>query len=216
MPKLKIFLVDDHEAVRTGLRVILNAHSEMEVVGEAVDGRAALEAMQSLRPDVIVMDVSMPHMNGVKATEALVQRYAHVKVLVLTRHADHGYVQRLLKAGASGYVLKQSRTEEVLRAIQAIVRGGVYLDPAIAESALEMQVGRARSASSAGPALSSREAQVLRLIAWGHSNKDIAGTLDLSVKTVETHKTNAMRKLGMRTRIQVVHYAVLQGWLEET
>ena len=216
MPRLRIFLVDDHEAVRTGLRVILNAHSEMEVVGEAADGRTALEAIPTLRPDVIVMDVSMPHMNGVKATEALVQRHAAVKVLALTRHADPGYVQQLLKAGASGYVLKQSRTEEVLRAIQAIVRGGVYLDPAITESALETHVGRARSASSTGPSLSSRETQVLRLIAWGHSNKDIAGTLDLSVKTVETHKTNAMRKLGMRTRIQVVRYAVLQGWLEET
>ena len=216
MPRLRIFLVDDHEAVRTGLRVILNAHREMEVVGEAADGRTALEAIPTLRPDVIVMDVSMPHMNGVKATEALVQRHAPVKVLALTRHADPGYVQQLLKAGASGYVLKQSRTEEVLRAIQAIVRGGVYLDPAITESALETHVGRARSASSAGPSLSARETQVLRLIAWGHSNKDIAGTLDLSVKTVETHKTNAMRKLGMRTRIQVVRYAVLQGWLEET
>ena len=216
MPKLRILLVDDHEAVRTGLRVILNAQPDFEVVGEASDGRAALQQAKVLGPDVVVMDVSMPHLNGLKATELLITQFPGLKVLPFTRHADAGYIQQLLRVGASGYVLKQSRTDEVVRAIQAVARGGTYLDPAIAERALEGTLQRPSAASTnAPPKLSAREAEVLRLIASGYSNKEIAARLDVSVKTVESHKTNGMNKLGMLSRVEVVRYAVLQGWLDD-
>lgn len=217
MKKLRIVLVDDHETVRTGLRVILNAQPDMEVAGEAADGRAAVEQVENLRPDLVVMDVSIPHLNGLTTTQLLTARFPAVHVLILTRHADQGYVQQLLKAGARGYVLKQSRAAEVLAAIRAVAKGGTYLDPAVAEKALGGQLGRRirTGAEAVAPGLSSREGEVLRLVAWGFSNKEIAAKLDLSVKTVESHKANAMQKLGMRNRIDIVRYALLQGWLED-
>ena len=217
MKKLRIVLVDDHETVRTGLRVILNAQRDMEVAGEAADGRAAVEQVANLRPDLVVMDVSIPQLNGLATTQLLTARFPAVHVLILTRHADQGYVQELLKAGARGYVLKQSRAAEVLAAIRAVARGGTYLDPAVAEKALSTQLGRRTrvGAESVASGLSAREGEVLRLVAWGYSNKEIAARLDVSVKTVETHKANAMQKLGMRNRIDIVRYALLQGWLED-
>ena len=216
MPKLRILLADDHEAVRTGLRVILDAQQDMEVVGEAADGRAALALVERLRPDVVVMDVSMPHMNGLKATELIVSGFARVKVLPLTRHTDAGYIEQLLRAGASGYVLKQSRSEEVVRAVRAIAAGGMYLDSAIADRALKIVSQRQGDGTPGSrPKLSAREGDVLRMVASGYSNKEIAARLILSVKTVESHKANAMHKLGMRSRIDVVRYALLQGWLDD-
>ena len=216
MRKLKILLADDHEAVRTGLRAILNAQEDMEVVGEAADGREALALVERLRPDVVIMDVSMPQMNGMKATELIVSGFARVKVLPLTRHTDAGYIEQLLRAGASGYVLKQSRADEVVRAVRAITAGGTYLDPAIADRALTAGLQR-RGDGTVGtrPRLSAREGDVLRMVASGYSNKEIAARLALSVKTVESHKANAMTKLGTRSRIDVVRYALLQGWLED-
>ena len=217
MPKLRVLLVDDHETVRTGLRVILNAQHDMEVVGEAADGQSALEQAARLQPDLVVMDISLPQLNGFKATELLKARFPAMKVLTLTRHGDQGYVQQLLKAGTSGYVLKQSRAAEVLRAIRAVAQGGTYLDPTIAEQALSTHLGRGQTSGPADDrrALTPREVEILRLVAWGYSNKEIAGRIDISVKTVETHKANAMMKLGMRNRIDVVRYALLQGWLED-
>jgi DNA-binding NarL/FixJ family response regulator len=216
--KLRILLADDHATVREGVKMIINAQADMEVVAEAADGRSAISEAQSLRPDVVVMDVSMPRLNGLKATEALKESCPEVRVLALTRHQDDGYLQQLLRAGAAGYVLKQSRPAELLQAIRAIGAGGSYLDPAVAGRVIG-DYGRRRQPlpSPAGAAaLSSREGEVLRLIAWGYSNKEIAGRLDLSVKTVETHKANAMHKLQMRSRIDIVRFALLQGWLEDT
>jgi DNA-binding NarL/FixJ family response regulator len=215
--KLRILLADDHETVRTGLRVILNAQADMEVVGEAVDGQAVLEKTRELLPDVVLMDVSMPLLNGLQATEALRKRYPAVKVLTLTRHGDVAYLHQLLQAGASGYVLKQSRAAEVLQGIRAIARGGTYIDSALTADALTaparaMTAGSGRSVTSR---LSPRETETLRLVARGFSNKEVAAQLDVSVKTIETHKGNAMRKLGMLNRIDIVRYAMLQGWLDE-
>jgi DNA-binding NarL/FixJ family response regulator len=215
--KLRILLADDHETVRTGLRVILNAQTDMEVVGEAADGYAVIDKTQELLPDVVLMDVSMPRLNGLQATETLRERFPAVKVLTLTRHGDVAYLHQLLRAGASGYVLKQSRAAEVLQAIRVIARGGTYIDSAIASDALPVPVraaavGKGRSTT---PLLSPRETETLRLVARGYSNKEIAVQLDLSVKTVETHKGNAMHKLGMLNRIDIVRYAMLQGWLDE-
>jgi DNA-binding NarL/FixJ family response regulator len=197
--------------------VILNAQIDMEVVGEAADGQAVIEKTQELLPDVVLMDVSMPRVNGLQATETLRERFPAVKVLTLTRHGDVAYLHQLLQAGASGYVLKQSRAAEILQAIRAIARGGTYIDSAMTDDALSAPVrvaaaGRGRSAT---PLLSPRETETLQLVARGYSNKEIAAQLDLSVKTVETHKGNAMHKLGMLNRIDIVRYAMLQGWLDE-
>ena len=217
MKKLRILLADDHVTVREGVKMIINAQADMEVVAEAADGRGAVAEAQAVRPDVVVMDVSMPKVNGLKATEMLKECCPEVKVLALTRHQDDGYLQQLLRAGAAGYVLKQSRPAELLQAIRAIGGGGSYLDPAVAGRVIG-DYGRRRqpvtTVAGAGT-LSSREEEVLRLIAWGYSNKEIATRLDLSVKTVETHKANAMHKLQMRSRIDIVRFALLQGWLED-
>jgi DNA-binding NarL/FixJ family response regulator len=220
MSKLRILLAEDHETVREGLRLIVNAQSDMEVVGEASDGRMALARAQELLPDIVVMDVSMPQLNGLKATEKLKQLCPQVKVLTLTRHTDYGYLQQLLRAGASGYVLKQSPPAELLHAIRAIAAGGKYLDPAVAGKLIGDYADGGRSATLRGDAqggreLSEREAEVLRLIAWGHSNKEIAARMQISVKTVEAHKANAMKRLGIRSRIDIVRFALLQGWLQD-
>ena len=218
MTKLRILLADDHETVREGLKAILNSQHDMEVVAEAADGRAAIDSATHVRPDVVIMDVSMPGVSGLSATEIIRQTLPHVKVLTLSRHSEDGYLQQLMRAGASGYVLKQSRSTEVLHAIRTVSRGGTYVDPALARRA----DGRrgVRSAAPAGsarhPALTTREEEVLRLAAWGYSNKEIAARLDVSVKTIETHKANASSKLGLTTRMEIVSYALLQGWLRET
>jgi len=213
--KIRILLVEDHETVREGLRMIVSAQTDMEVVGEAGDGRAAIERAQELQPDVVVMDVSMPRMNGLKATGKLLELCPQAKVLMLTRHTDDGYLQELLRAGASGYVLKQSAPSELLRAIRAVFTGGKYLDPAITGKVMGNYVARRTSVrADAQASLSEREAEVLRQIAWGYSNKEIGARLELSVKTIEAHKANAMRKLDMRSRIDIVRYALLQGWLQ--
>ena len=214
--KIRLLLVEDHETVRAGIRMIIGAQADMEIVGEAGDGREAIERARELSPDVVVMDVSMPRMNGLKATGRLLELCPGTKVLTLTRHTDDGYLQELLRAGSSGYVLKQSPPSELLRAIRAVAAGGKYLDPAITGKVLGNYVSRSATlrGDTQGAQLSERESEVLRLIAWGHSNKEIAARLDLSVKTVEAHKANAMRKLDMRSRIDIVRFAVLQGWLE--
>ena len=212
--KLRLLIAEDHETVREGFKLILSAQSDMEVVGDAGDGRTAVELAQKLLPDVVLMDISMPALNGLKATAKLKECCPTVQVLAITRHKDHGYLQQILRAGASGYVLKQSSPTELIHAIRAVAKGGKYLDPAVAGELLGSYSGRTNPTSAAFPDITDREAEVLRLISWGHSNKDIANRLDLSVKTVEVHKTNAMKKLGMNSRIDIVRYAVLQGWME--
>lgn len=214
---MKVLLVEDHETVRAGLRLILDGQSDMSVVGEAPDGTAALSTARALQPDVVVMDISMPGMNGLEATRALRDAQPAARIVTLTRHREPGYLELLLRAGASGYVLKQSRPAELLAAIRAVARGGIYVDPSIAAHVVREPTRRSTTGSPPeDPLLSPRETQVLRLIAWGHSNKDIASQLDVSVKTVETHKANAMHKLGLQNRIDIVRYALLHGWLHET
>lgn len=216
MTKIRVLLAEDHETVREGLKAILSAQPDFDVVAEAADGDAALKRTQALNPDVVVMDISMPVMNGLRATEAIKRSCPRTQVLVLTRHADEGYVQQLLQAGASGYVLKQSKARELLHAVRTISTGAKYLDPAVTGKLIDRFV---RSQSAAPPtaesALTGREEEVLRLVAWGYSNKEIAASLNVSVKTVETHKANSTQKLGLRNRIDVVRYALLRGWLQD-
>jgi DNA-binding NarL/FixJ family response regulator len=211
---LRILLADDHVTVRHGLRLLIDSQADMKVISEASDGNKAMQNAVALKPDVIVMDISMPGMNGLAATRALKQKQPDVAIVTLTRHVDDAYVQELLRAGASGYVLKQSAPAELLQAIRAAAAGGQYLDSTLTARVTARLLGRADKVNKPAATLSERESEVLRLIAAGYSNKEIAGRLSLSVKTVEAHKANAMRKLGLRGRIDIVKYAVLQGWLE--
>ena len=217
MDKLRILLADDHELVREGVKMIVNSQPDMVVVGEACDGRGAITLATELEPDVVVMDVSMPDINGLKATAKLKKLRPDIKILTLTRHTDDGYLQELLGAGASGYVLKQSVAVELIQAIRSVAAGNKYLDPAITAKVIGGFAGRKAkvSGTEALVSLSARESETLRLIAWGYSNKEIASQLNISVKTVEAHKANAMRKMDMRSRIDIVRFAILQGWLNE-
>jgi DNA-binding NarL/FixJ family response regulator len=211
---LRILLADDHVTVRHGLKLLIDSQADMTVISEASDGNTAIQNAIALKPDVIVMDISMPGMNGLAATRALKQKQPGVTIVTLTRHGDDAYVQELLRAGVSGYVLKQSPPAELLQAIRAAAAGGQYLDSALTARVTARLLGRADKVNKPAAPLSERESEVLRLIASGYSNKEIAGRLSLSVKTVEAHKANAMRKLGLNGRIDIVKYAVLQGWLE--
>ena len=212
MAKIRVLLAEDLDTVRHGLKLLINRQPDMEVVGEAGDGQHALESAATLRPNVAVIDISMPHMNGLAATRAMRQSAPATAVVALTRHADDAYVQELLKAGALGYVLKQSPSSELVDAVRAAAAGRPHLDRSLAA----LVAGRMLRWPRAVPApITERESEVLRLTALGHTNKDIAGTLELSVKTVEVHKANGMRKLGLAGRTDVVRYALLQGWLKE-
>ena len=212
---LRILLADDHVTVRHGLKLLIDSQPDMEVVAEASDGATAVQRALDVKPDVVVMDISMPGMNGLMATRSLKQQQPDAVIITLTRHGDDAYLQELLRAGVSGYVLKQSAPAELLQAIRASAAGGQYLDSALTARVTAGFLAReGKKVSKAAAALSDRESEVLRLIASGYSNKEIAARLDLSVKTVEAHKANAMRKLGLKGRIDIVKYAVLQGWLE--
>lgn len=216
MQKLRILLAEDHETVREGIKLLINSQPDMEVVGEVGDGGAAVRESQKLRPDLVVMDVSMPEVNGLKATKRLKQITPDIKILTLTRHTDDAYLQQLIESGASGYVLKQSAPTELIRAIRTVAEGNNYLDPSLANKVFGNYASRQVSLRGEPKAnLTDRESEVLRYIALGYSNKEIADLLKLSVKTVEAHKANAMRKLNMHSRIDIVRFAILQGWLEE-
>ena len=212
MTRIRVLIADDHETVRQGLRLLIDSQPDMEVVGEAGDGGAAVDQAETLRPQVAVLDISMPRMNGLAATRSIRERAPATAVVALTRYRDEPYVKELLGAGACGYVLKQSESAELLAAIRAAARGANYLDSALAIGSGSLLTAR-RGAPH--PRITEREAEVLRRMALGESNKEIAAALEVSVKTVEVHKANAMRKLGMAGRIDVVKYALLQGWLRD-
>ena len=217
-PRLRIVLGDDHTIVRQGLKLLIDGQPDMIVVGEASGGASVLERANALKPDIVVMDISMPGMNGLMATRTLKRAQPDVAIVVLTRHEEATYVQELLRAGASAYVLKHSPPPQLLGAIRAVAAGGVYLDPSVsgrvADGLLDGRIDGRRAVAEA--TITDRESEVLRLVAVGHSNKDIAARLDISVKTVELHKANAMRKLGLAGRVDVIRYGALRGWLYDT
>ena len=217
MNKLRVILAEDHELMREGLRLLVNRQADMETIGEADNGLLAVALAQELKPDVVVMDISMPEMNGLKATERLKTLCPEIKVLTLTRHADDAYLRKLLTAGASGYLLIKSASGELVRAIRTVAAGGTYLAPAITGRVVSDALGRRAAGRGAPPdkGLSGREEEVLRLTAWGYANKEIAERLDISVRTIEVYKTRAMEKMGMKNRIDIVRYALLQGWLQD-
>ncbi len=214
--RLRVLLADDHAIVRQGLKLLIDAQPDMTVVGEAADGDTALAQAQALQPDIVVMDISMPGTNGLTATRALKEWQPALVTLVLTRHEEDRYLQEMLRAGASGYVLKQSPPPQLLQAIRAVAAGGIYLDPAVTARVADGLLDGRPDGSAPAAAISDRESEVLRLVAVGHSNKEIADRLNISVKTVEVHKANAMRKLGLTGRVDVIRYGVLRGWLYDT
>ena len=215
MSKLRVFLADDHAIVREGLKALINGQVGMEVVGEAADGRTACARAKEIRPDVVVMDVAMPELNGVQATRELRAQCPDVKVLALTVHEERSYLRDLMEAGASGYVLKRSAAEDLVHAVQVVARGDVYLDPSVTAAVLG-KLARARPQSDDSSLdLSDRETEVLQLIAQGHSNRDIAVRLKISVKTVETYKARSMEKLGLTSRADIVRFALQKGWLQD-
>lgn len=214
MKRLRVLLVDDHAVVREGLRSLLSHDQRFEIVGDAPDGLQAIAAVERLVPDVVVLDVSMPGMNGVQVTRRLKELYPDVKTIALTVHEEGGYLRSLIDAGASGYVLKRSAASELLRAIETVAEGGVHLDSAIAGQ-LVHRLGQRRGPFAPSAALSEREQEVMRYVAHGYSNKEIAAKLDVSVKTVETYRYRAGEKLGLTSRAELVRYAIGQGWLAD-
>lgn len=215
---ISVLIAEDHETVREGLKLIVDTQPDMRVVGEASNGREAIRLAQEFAPDVLLMDVSMPELNGLKAAAKLKRIAPEIKILTLTRHTDQAYLQELLEAGVSGYVLKQSAAADLLRAIRAVAAGDNYLDPAMTGKIFSNYVEKSSKlrGDTRGEKLTERESNVLRQIAWGYSNKEIAERLDISIKTVEAHKANALKKLDMHSRTDIVRYAVLQGWLQDS
>jgi two-component system, NarL family, response regulator NreC len=213
MTKLRVILADDHGVVREGLKRLIDAEPDMVVVGEASDGAEAVEKALMLSPDVAVLDVSMAGVNGAEATRQLRVCCPATRILALTVHEDTSYLRELLDAGAFGYVLKRAASDELIRAIRAVASGGVYVDPRIAGKLVSTLIPPRSTSSAALATLSEREAAVLRLIAQGYTNKEIAGQLGLSVKTVETYKARSMEKLGLRSRVDIVRTASERGWL---
>ena len=216
MGQLRIFLADDHTMVRTGLRALINSEPDMHVVGEASDGGEALTGVIEAQPDLVVMDIVMPRLGGLEAIPHLLARTSRSRVLVLSVHEEAGYPRQAIEAGASGYVLKRSAAAVLIEAIHAIMTHQLYLDPALGKTVIsELMRHHSSLTPPLPPLLSEREAVVLRLIAQGYSNKEIAFQLDLSVKTVETYKARALEKLGIGSRVEIVRYALDHGWLNE-
>jgi DNA-binding NarL/FixJ family response regulator len=218
MKKIAVLLVDDHAVVRQGLRALIGAEGDMVVVGEAENGRQAVAQTKKVLPDVVVMDVAMPGMNGLEATRQIVRNVPSAKVLVLTSYGDDDYVAQLLETGAVGYLVKQTAAADLLRAIREVDEGNKFFSPAIAKR-LRQQDREAflrRQSVSRISRLTSREAEVLQLVAEGLANKQIAAELSISIKTVEKHRQQAMNKLNIHDVAGLTRYAIAKGWVERS
>lgn len=212
MARIRVLIADDHALMREGIRALLRGSDDVEVVGEASDGREAVERCRALRPDVVLMDVAMPGLGGLEATIELRKEMPEVRVLVLTQYDDREYVARFLKAGVAGYVLKKAAGSDLVAAIRSAHRGGLVLDPEIARDAVDL--GRPAAESAAEDpydTLTEREKQVLKLVAEGASSKDVAQVLGISVKTAMTHREHLMEKLGLHNRTDLIRFAVRRG-----
>ena len=213
MEKIRVLIADDHAIVREGIRMILEAHDDIEVVGEAADGRETIDLAEKLLPDVILMDIAMPGLGGLEATLEIVKNNPESKVLVLTQYDNSEYIYRFLKAGASGYVLKKTVGSDLVSAIRTVSRGQSIIDPTIADVVIKGYLDHPETASdeSLYERLSDREKTVFKLIAEGYTSRQIADTLYLSVKTVMTHRANIMEKLALHNRAELIKYAIRQG-----
>lgn len=214
---IRVLIADDHAMFRAGLRLLLSAQPDIAVVGEAGDGWQTLKQAEALRPNVILLDLTMPGMPGLQTLALLRHQVPEAKVLVLTMHEDEAYLRHALAEGASGYIIKRATDEELVAAIRAVARGEIYIHPAMTRALLEDLISAPKILETPEPweNLSEREQQVLRLVAVGHTNQEIADRLGLSVKTVETYRARGMEKLGLRTRAQLVRYMIQKGLLKE-
>lgn len=213
MSKIRVLVADDHAIVRAGVRLLLESQSDMEVVGEAVDGRQAVEMVRELKPDLVLMDVAMPGMNGLEATQRIKESFPRVQVLALTMHEDERYFFQILQLGASGYVVKGASPADLLAAVRAVAQGQAYLYPSVAKQLLDDYLKRVEAGEEQDSydGLSEREREVLRLIAEGKTSRSIADELVLSVNTVERHRANIMGKLSLHSRTDLIKYAIRKG-----
>mgnify|MGYP001558468527 FL=1 len=212
MSKIKVMIADDHALVREGISAFLRMSSDIEVVGEASDGLEAIEVAREINPDVILMDIAMPRLGGLEATIELKKICPNTKILIVTQYDDKEYVNRLLKAGVSGYILKRSAGTDLIAAIKAVSRGEFYLCPALASDVIDGYLGKKEiTVEEPYERLTDREKQVLKLIAEGHTHKEIADMLNISAKTVIAHQTNLTEKLGISSRSALIRFALQKG-----
>jgi len=216
LSKIKLLIVDDHEIVRAGLRMLLQAQADLEIVGEVDNGRVAVAKARELQPDIVLMDISLPDMDGFEATRQIKRALPQVAILALTMHESDEYFFKMLEAGASGYVPKKAAPTDLVAAIRTVHGGGVFLYPALAKSLVRDFMGRAAESGDRATldGLTDREQEVLRLIADGLSNQEIADKLTISVKTVERHRANIMAKLNLHSRTELVKYAIRKGLID--
>jgi len=214
MPEIRVLVVDDHAILRDGIRSLLERQEDIRVVGEATNGREAVERVQDLLPDLVLMDVAMPEMNGLEATRQIKARFPQVRVLILTQHDDREYVEPMLRAGASGYVLKRSGGREVINAIRQVYEFGAYLEPSITRQVIDGITQPIPKPAAPDVVLTDRETQVLRHLIDGKSNKEIALILGISPKTISVHRSNLMVKLGARSSFDLMRYAARAGWVD--
>jgi len=213
---ITVLIADDHAVLRAGLKLLISTQSDMQVVGEAENGLQALERVQMLQPDILLLDLAMPGVGGLEILRQLVRTHAGVSVLVLTMHEEENYLRQALEAGAAGYVPKSAADTELLSAIRAVAKGDMYIHPSQTKSLLGRMLPEsvASTPSTVGEAaLSDREQEVVKLVALGHTNQQVADQLHLSVKTVETYRARAMQKLGLRSRAALVRYAIEAGMI---
>lgn len=206
--KIRVLLADDHTILRRGVRMLIDAQADMEVVGEARDGREAIAEARKLKPDVVLMDVSMPEMNGIEGTRQICDELTHTKVLALSMHKDSVYVREILRAGARGYLVKDSEDDDLVKAIRAVHRGEAFLSPAISDAVLS---DYRKHVSNPVDLLTSREREILTMVAEGKTNKEIANSLNLSVYTVESHRGSVMEKLNLHNAGDIVRFAIRNG-----
>lgn len=216
MPKIRVLICDDHTILREGIHLLLDAQPDIEVVGEAVDGRDAVEKTNALKPDVILMDIAMPSLNGLEATKLVLRDNPNVRVLVLTMYESDEYLSQMLEAGAAGYVLKKVAGSELVYAIRAVHQGEAFLYPSITKRLVQDYLRRVETGEERDSfnGLTDREREVLQLVAESHTNKQIADLLHVSVRTVQNHRAHIMEKLGMHDRGELIKYAIQKGIIE--
>ncbi len=213
--RIRVLIADDHTIVRSGVRLLLDAKPDIEIVGEARDGNEALALIEALHPDVVLMDIAMPGMDGLEATRQVKERWPDIQVLVLTMHRTEDYFFEMLKAGASGYVLKGAETSDLVNAVRVVGRGEVFLYPTMAQQLVQDYLSRLEGDIDSGTPLSPREKEILRMVTEGYSSKEIAERLVISPSTVHSHRTNIMSKLGLNTRHELVRYARQHGLIRD-